>query len=137
MNCRRKDISACRSRETSGDPSGVASAPERPERLRGGSGPCTYSNAGPAQPATTIALRLLYWNARSIVPAHKKPLLRHLMREQNIDAVLLNETQLGPSSKLSASGYVVYRRDEDYILIQPFLIFIYQQVHQIHNYRML
>lgn len=55
-------------------------------------------------------LRVLHWNANGL---HKKTvLLKPLLRDQDIDVVLINETHLRPADKCKLPGYIVYRQDE-------------------------
>ena len=54
-------------------------------------------------------LRILYWNAAGLKP--RIQLLRHTLREQNVDVALINESHLRPSDAANFPGYHILRLD--------------------------
>uniref|UniRef100_A0A2A4JCI4 Endonuclease/exonuclease/phosphatase domain-containing protein n=1 Tax=Heliothis virescens TaxID=7102 RepID=A0A2A4JCI4_HELVI len=55
-------------------------------------------------------LRILHWNARGLRSKVTTP--RQLLKDEDIDMALINETHLGPADRTRFPGYVIYRRDE-------------------------
>ncbi|CAH2216064.1 jg619, partial [Pararge aegeria aegeria] len=55
-------------------------------------------------------LRTVYWNANGLT--RKATLVRSLLKEQDIDIALINETHLSPRFKLQFPGYFTYRLDD-------------------------
>lgn len=55
-------------------------------------------------------LRIVYWNAASL--RSKLHLLKLLLKEQNIDIVLIRETHLHPSDSINLPGYHTLRLDD-------------------------
>ena len=54
-------------------------------------------------------LRIVFWNASGL--KQRDQMFRLLLREQNIDLALINETHLPAAANINISGYHVLRLD--------------------------